>query len=132
MDAKLLKDIPLFAELPDEQLRGIAAFAALTQVSEGTHLVDEGDYSYELMVVRDGTARVVQGGDEVAKIGPGDLIGELGVVNRAQRNATVIADSTMTLVTLSHWHVRRLGKTRPELLEAIKRVASERAGSAGQ
>ena len=130
MDAQLLKDIPLFAELDDQQLRRVATFAEVTEVGAGAHLVDEGDFSYELMVVREGEARVVRGGEEVARLGPGDVIGEIGVLGRELRSATVIAESVMRLVTLSHWDVRRLSKTEPQLVERIRSVAAERLNAA--
>jgi len=126
MDAQVLKEIPLFAQLEEQQLRYVTTFAALTQVAAGAHLVDEGDFSYELMVVQEGTARVEQGGQQIATVGPGDVIGEIGVIDRSLRSATVIAETRMTLVTLSHWDVRRLGRSRPELLEELKRIASAR------
>jgi CRP-like cAMP-binding protein len=126
MDAQVLKDLPLFAELDDEQLRRVATFAAVTEVGAGAHLVDEGDFSYELMVIREGEARVVRGGEELARLGPGDIIGEIGVLARELRSATVIADTTMRLVTLSHWDVRRLSRSEPQLVERIRSVAAER------
>lgn len=130
MDAQLLKDIPLFAELDEQQLRRVATFAAVTEVGPGAHLVDEGDFSYELMVVREGEARVIKGGEEVARLGRGDVIGELGVLARELRSATVVAETPMRLVTLSHWDVRRLDKTEPRLVERIRGVAAERLNAA--
>ena len=130
MDAQLLNDIPLFAELDEQQLRRVATFAAVTEVGSGAHLVDEGDFSYELMVVREGEARVVRGGEEVARLGPGDVIGEIGVLARELRSATVIAETAMRLVTLSHWDVRRLSRTDPQLVERIRSVAAERLNAA--
>ncbi len=130
MDAQLLKDLPLFAELDDQQLRRIATFASVTEVGPGAHLVEEGDFSYELMVVREGEARVVRGGQEVARLGPGDVIGEMGVLGRELRSATVVAETTMRLVTLSHWHVRRLARDEPRLVERIRGIAAERINAA--
>ena len=130
MDAQLLKDIPLFAELDDQQLRRVATFAEVTEVGAGAHLVDEGDFSYELMVVREGEARVVRGGEEIARLGAGDVIGEIGVLGRELRSATVIADTTMRLVTISHWQIRRLSRTDPELVERIRNVAAQRLNAA--
>ncbi len=130
MDAQLLKDIPLFAELDDEQLRRVATFAQLTEVGAGAHLVEEGDFSYELMVIREGEARVVRGEEEVARLGRGDIIGEIGVLARELRSATVIAETTLRLVTISHWQIRRLSRTDPDLVERIRTVAAERLNAA--
>ena len=62
---------------------------------DGKELVREGDYSYDLLVIEEGTAKVDTSGDTVAELGPGDVVGEMGVLERAQRNATVIATSPM-------------------------------------
>ena len=61
----------------------------------------EGDYSYDLLAIEEGTAKIERHGEHVADIGPGDIVGEMGVLERAQRNATVIATSPMRLITLT-------------------------------
>ena len=55
----------------------------------------EGDYSYDVLAIEEGTARVDRDGEHVAELGPGDVVGEMGVLERAQRNATVVATSPM-------------------------------------
>ena len=64
MDKARLKAIPLFANLDDHDLQVIATFANETSVSEGDVLVREGDFSYELMAIEEGTAEVRRG-DEI-------------------------------------------------------------------
>jgi len=126
MDPARLKSIRLFEQLPDEQLRSIAPFADETSVPEGEQLVREGDFSYELIGIEEGTAQVTRGGDQVADLGPGDFFGEIGVMERGLRTATVVATSPMRLITLTRWELRRMEKEMPEALEEIHRAADER------
>jgi len=126
MDPARLKSIRLFEQLPDEQLRSIAPFAEETSVPEGEQLVREGDFSYELIGIEEGTAQVTRGGDRVADLGPGDFFGEIGVMERGLRTATVVATSPMRLITLTRWELRRMDKEMPEAMEQIRRAADER------
>ena len=126
MDSENLGSVPLFAALPEEARRKLAVWVNEVAVSPGKHLVDEGDYSYDLFVIEEGTAEVLQDGRQVAELGPGDFFGEMGVLEKTQRTATVVAKTPMRLLTLSHWDVRRLGSTAPEVLEQLHAVLEER------
>jgi CRP-like cAMP-binding protein len=126
MDTELLKSVPLFATLSEDALRELATWINELSVSTGKHLVDEGDYSYELFIIRDGTAEVLRQGERVAELGPGDFFGEMGVLERAQRGATVVAKTPMSLFTLSHWDLERMRKSAPEMVEAIRAAIEER------
>jgi CRP/FNR family cyclic AMP-dependent transcriptional regulator len=70
----------------------------------------EGDYSVELIAIEEGTADVVQGGTVVASLSAGDLIGEMGLLERRPRNADVIATAPMRLIRLTHWEIRRMSE----------------------
>jgi CRP-like cAMP-binding protein len=126
VDPARLKKIPVFADLADEELSHIAALAAEVSVPDGKELVREGDYSYDVLAIEEGTARVQRDGDTVADLGPGDVVGEMGVLERSQRNATVIATSPMLLVTLTSWDVRRLRKSAPGAVEHLRDVVAAR------
>ena len=126
MDTARLKRIPVFADLEDDALTNIAALAAEVSVPEGKELVREGDYSYDVLVIEEGTAKVERGGEPIADLGPGDVIGEMGVLERSQRNATVVATSSMMLVTLTSWDIRKLRKSTPEVVEHLRSVVEAR------
>ena len=93
----------------------------------GKHLAEEGEYAYDLFIIKDGTAEVIQDGETVAELGPGQMFGEMGVLERAQRNASVTATSPMLLVTLTGWDVRKLRKQAPAAVEALENVVRERS-----
>src|SRR5246127_4879831 len=119
MDPNRLKEIPIFSHLSDEEANRLAAFATETSVAEGQILMKEGDYSTELIGIEEGTADVFQQGKKVASLGAGDLIGEMGLLSRAPRNADVIATSPMRVMKLTHWEIRRMSD---ETLNRIKQI----------
>ena len=126
MDATRLKSIPIFEEVGDEELAQIAPFAQEVSVEEGKVLVREGDYSYEFMAIEEGTAEVTRGGDHVADLGAGDFFGEMGLLEKALRNATVTAKTPMTLITLTGWDLRRVERTAPQAIERVRDVLEKR------
>src|SRR5256885_16994308 len=94
-----LKPTKLFEPIPDDELAAIAPFAEEREVEEGTPLVKEGQFSYEFMAIEEGTAEVTRGGEHVANLGPGDFFGEIGLLERALRTATVTPASPLRLMT---------------------------------
>jgi CRP/FNR family cyclic AMP-dependent transcriptional regulator len=126
LDTARLKRIPVFADLEEDALSNIAALAAEVSVPEGKELVREGDYSYDVLAIEEGTAKVERGGEHIADLGPGDVIGEMGVLERSQRNATVVATSPMLLVTLTSWDIRKLRKSTPGVVDHLRALVEER------
>jgi CRP/FNR family transcriptional regulator, cyclic AMP receptor protein len=126
LDATRLKSIPLFEEVGDEELAQIAPFAQEVSVEAGKVLVREGDFSYEFMAIEEGTAEVTRGGEHVADLAPGDFFGEMGLLEKTLRNATVTAKSPMRLVTLTGWDLRRVERTAPQAIERVRAVLEER------
>ena len=123
MDPNRLTAIPLFSDLSPEEAKRLAAFATETSAADGQILMKEGDYSTELIAIEEGTADVVRGGEKLASLGAGDLIGEMGLLERGPRNADVIATSPMRVIKLTHWEVRRMSEAT---LDRIKQIVQER------
>ena len=126
MDPSRLKSIPLFESIPEEELREIATFADEVSVEEGKQLVHEGDFSYQFLAIEEGTAEVLRSGEHVAELGPGDFFGEMGLLEKDRRSATVVAKTPMRLITLSGWDLRRMEKSMPQAVETIRQTMEER------
>ena len=122
-----MKALPLFEGVSDEDLDKISPFVSEVSVSEGKHLVDEGDYAYEFMAIEEGEAEVIRGDETLAKLGSGDYFGEIGLLEADRRNATVIARSPMRLLTLDQWDMRRLEKAIPSAAEKIRETVRSRS-----
>ncbi len=119
MDTNRLTAIPIFSELSPQEANRLATFATETSAAEGQILMKEGDYSVELIAVEEGTADVLQNGNKVATLGPGDLIGEMGLLEHRPRNADVIASSPMRLIKLTHWEIRRMSEDTVNRIKAL-------------
>jgi CRP/FNR family transcriptional regulator, cyclic AMP receptor protein len=95
-----LQQVPLFAACSRKDLQLVARRAEDVKVPAGKALVSEGETGHEFFVILDGTARVTRQGRKVATIGAGDAFGELALLEKAPRNASVVADTDMELVVL--------------------------------
>ena len=123
MDPNRLTAIPIFSHLSPEEAKRLAAFATETSAAEGQILMKQGDYSTELIAIEEGTADVLKDGEVIASLKQGDLIGEMGLLERRPRNADVIATSPMRVIKLTHWEIRRMSE---DTIERIKQVIEER------
>ena len=123
MDPNRLKEIPIFSHLSDEEAKRLAAFATETSVADGQILMKQGDYSTELIGIEEGTADVIRDGAKIASLKAGDLIGEMGLLEREPRNADVIATSPMRVMKLTHWEIRRMSD---ETLKRIQEIVEKR------
>ena len=124
-----LDSVPLFEGLDGDARKKFAVWVSELEVPEGQHLADEGEYAYDLFVIQDGTAEVTQDGKAVAELGAGQFFGEMGVLEKAPRNATVVAKTPMTLLTLSSWDVKRLQSKAPEAIQQLQDVIEQRRKS---
>jgi CRP/FNR family cyclic AMP-dependent transcriptional regulator len=123
MDPNRLKAIPIFSNLSDEEANRLAVFATETSVANGQILMKQGDYSTELIGIEEGTADVIRDGKKIASLKEGDLIGEMGLLEREPRNADVIATSPMVVMKLTHWEIRRMSE---ETLARIQAIVAKR------
>jgi CRP/FNR family transcriptional regulator, cyclic AMP receptor protein len=127
VDAAQLKEIPLFSDASDDDLKQVAAFAQAKVVPEGEVILEEGGFSRELLAIEDGTAEVTRNGEHLADLGPGDVFGEAGMLDDSMRSATVTATSRMRLISLGHFEVKRLKKDAPGVYRSIEELVEERS-----
>ena len=126
MDASQLKRIPIFADVPDEDLSVITTFATSEEVPEGKTIVREGDFANQFMAIEDGNAKVTRNGQEIGELGPCDVIGEVGLIEKEKRTASVEATSRVRLIKIDHWELARMKKKLPAVYDRIAALAGER------
>jgi CRP/FNR family transcriptional regulator, cyclic AMP receptor protein len=128
VDVSQLKRVPLFAAVPDESLAKIAPFTRVDEFAPGKEVIREGGYSNDFYVITEGSAKVERDGQEIADLGPGDVFGEQGLLEKQARSATVRATDTLRVIRIEHWELSRMRKSMPEVVEQLQRQVAERAG----
>ena len=126
MEVARLKAIPLFSDVPEDELFTIAPFAEETQVEAGKVLAKEGQYAYQFMAIEEGEAEVTRGGEHVADLEAGDFFGEIGLLETALRTATVTAKTPMRLITLTGSDMKRMERNIPQAVERIRQALEQR------
>ena len=127
MDVSQLKRIPLFADVDDDALSKVATFATSEEWPEGKVLVEEGGFSNHFYAIEDGTVAVERGGEHLADLGPGDVFGEQGLLEKQERSATVKATSPVKVIRIEHWELSRMRQAMPEVVDELARRADERS-----
>jgi len=115
----------LFAGLPEEAIAELAATARWQVFAPGEAVVREGDASIALYVVARGEAVVVHVGQEVARVGEGEVFGEMAFLSGRPRAATVRAATALAVVEVDSRALTALLAERRSLAEELaKRMAS--------
>lgn len=127
MDAARIKKIPIFSDLTDDELKVITTFATLEELPAGATAVREGDFANRFMAIDEGEARVTRGGEEIGRLSAGDIFGEVGVIEKERRTATVEAITPLRLIQIEYWELQRMKKVLPEVYARIEQLAQERS-----
>ncbi len=126
MDESRLASVELFSSLSKKERRQIAQHADEVDVAEGSQLLREGEFAYEFFVIEEGSAEVVRDGEHVADLGPGDFMGEMGIVGQTQRNASVVARSPLKVIVLTEQDFRGISRSYPDVAKRIQEAVEER------
>src|SRR5205085_10747481 len=95
-----LAKVPLFSALSKKELQTIARASDDVGVPKGKILVEEGKPGHEFFLILDGNASVKRGKREIAKLGVGQYFGELALLDRGPRSASVVAKDDMEVLVL--------------------------------
>ena len=87
-----------------------------------------GDRAYLLL---DGTAAVVAGGEQIAELGPGDLVGEVALRSHRLRTAAVTAVTPLTLLSFTKQSFADLYRRIPTFRDAVDTTVAVRTGQTG-
>jgi CRP-like cAMP-binding protein len=123
----LIKGVPLFAGASKGELAKIAGIADEVDLPAGRTLIKEGDSAREFFVLIDGTADVTQGGKQIGKMmGPGDFFGEIALVAKAPRTATITTTSPVRALVITDRAFRQLLDESPEIAVGVLTTLAER------
>lgn len=124
--SELLGACPLFRGIDAEGLAGLAEVATAVDFPPNHVIAREGDIGMGFFVVVEGMVRVVRDGEIVAHLGPGEFFGELSVLDRMPRNATVASETATTCLALASWDFEKVLLAQPALTLSILRGVAKR------
>lgn len=124
--SELLAACPLFRGIDQHGLAGLAEVATAVDFPAGHVIARQGEIGTGFFVVVEGMVKVVRDGAAIAHLGPGEFFGELSVLDRMPRNATVAAETATTCLALASWDFDKVLLEQPALTLSILRGVATR------
>ena len=122
----LLRNVPLFSDLDERDLESLAEEFNERRFSAGDTVALEGEGGLMFFVVESGELSVEVRGEPVATIGPGAAFGEIALIDRRPRTATVTAASDVKAYGLPVFVFRPFVEARPQLAWKLLEAMADR------
>jgi len=117
-----------FSMFSPKEIAVISASGTRVHLPEGWSPIWEDTPADKAYVILDGTVSVRRDGQEIAQLGPGDIVGEAAILNHSLRTASIVALTPLELIHLSAEALQRLAVEMPAFGAALERVAQDRFG----
>lgn len=111
----LLREVPLLADRSKKKLDFISTFTEVLDVPAGKTLTREGDRGREFFVLVSGAAEVSRGDRHTATLEPGDYFGEISLLTKLPRTATITAATDSRVLVMTDAAFRRLVEIDPDI-----------------
>ena len=115
----LLMKVPLFSDLDSKTLKKIAQVVDTLNVTAGNIIFEQGDVGYEFFFILEGVVIVEKDGKVVNRLCANDFLGEIALIDKKPRSATVIAETDVKLLAVGSWYFDKLLEITPGLWKAI-------------
>jgi CRP-like cAMP-binding protein len=122
----LIKRVPLFASASKSELEEIASIADEIDLPEGKPVIREGETGREFLVIVEGSADVERGGRKIATLGPGDFAGEIALIAKLPRTATITTTSPVRALVITDRAFRHLLEHSPQIQIGVLNALAER------
>ena len=123
---ELLKQVPLFAKLDKKGLQDVAHIADELDLPAGKEMATEGDRGREFFVLLKGEAEVTKSGSRINTMKEGDFFGEIALVSKMPRTATVTATTDVDVLVITERAFDNLLKKSPEIGRSVAEALAER------
>jgi CRP/FNR family transcriptional regulator, cyclic AMP receptor protein len=121
---ELMRSVPLFSGLSDGELERISSLSDVIDLPKDRVILTQGELGWEMFVLVTGSARVERDGQSLGERGPGEVLGEIALLDGGPRTATVTALSPVRLVGITGWVFRGLLMEHPSIaLKTLEAVA---------
>jgi CRP-like cAMP-binding protein len=130
----VLRKVPLFAELEEDDLARLANQMKERRFSEGNPMTSEGSGGAGFFVITEGNATVSVGGEAKTTLGPGDYFGEIALIDEGMRSATITAATDVTAYGMTAWEFKPFVEDHPQVAWALLKTLAQRlrAAQAGE
>ena len=125
----LLKQVPLFEQCSKKDLQRIAQISDELDFRAGKVLIEEGERGREFFVIVDGEVEVRRKGSKIATLGPGDFVGEMALLSKVPRTATVTTLTEVVVLVITDRAFLDLMNKTPDLWLKVARALAERVGA---
>ena len=123
---ELIRKVPLFSRLSKTGLREVASIADEMDFPEGKDLTREGERGREFFVILEGLVHVNKKGKRVRQLGKGDFLGEIALVTKQPRTATVTTASPVRALVITDRDFARLLRDSPQIGQGVLEALAER------
>jgi CRP/FNR family transcriptional regulator, cyclic AMP receptor protein len=123
---ELIKNVPLFSKLSKGELEDVAHIADELDLPKGKVMAQEGDQGREFFVLLEGNAEVRKGDRRINTMTDGDFFGEIALVAKVPRTATVTATSDVRVLVITERDFAALLKKSPQVSRGVAEVLVER------
>ena len=121
-----LAQVPLFAKCSKRDLEFLASRVDEVSLKPGQTLIREGQPTDSFFILMTGNVQVTRSGKPAARLGPGEFVGEIGMLDRGPATATVTADGPVEAMVLSHAQFSDAIKGNPSLALPVMAAMAER------
>ena len=132
--ADFLKKVSWFEDLDDRSLDAIAKAAVEQSYKPGQEIIRQGDTGVGAFIIRSGKVDIIQEKDgkttKLATLGPGDVIGEMALLDEFPRSATATAVEPTTALGIQRWHFRGILESHPQIALALLPILTRRIRNA--
>lgn len=125
-DIAQLKAVSIFEGLSDADLKRIAAAGIQTTVPANWALMTENTPADKAYIVLEGELSVRRSNAEIAQLGAGDVIGEMGIVSHRLRTASVVSMTPLRVIHFTRENLDRLCTEVPAFADALQVAADSR------
>ena len=129
-----LKRVSWFEDLDKSSLEAIGNAAVEQSYQPGQYIMRQGDTGVGAFIIRSGKVEVLQERDgkevSLATLGPGDVVGEMALLDEFPRSATATAVEPTTALGIQRWHFKGILESHPQLALALLPILSRRIRSA--
>ena len=123
---ELLRNVPLFSGLSTKELMSLSRLMDEVDLAPGTVIIREGNTGGEFFIVIEGIVEVKRGGRRLARLGPGDYLGEIALIDHGPRTATAIVETPARVLVLASREFASMLASDPRIENKILRTLAAR------